>query len=271
MRRSVTTRSYRRSSARRSPSAPSTALSTSCPSRFSTSARTARRLSASSTTRMRWRAISGAGVDDGPGDQARALVAALGGLEAEGQADESLAAPVGEERRPRGVLHARLDRSVVELAGVGAGGELDPDEEAALRLADLDVGVLQDLPEPAQHRVPLGAVHVDQPGHVGSEVVAQEVGGHARGEGIDAAAEEEPLEGGDHLLGRAEPAEPEARPEDLRHGARAHHPAPTVERVERREMLALEAQLPVAVVLEDQGVVLLARADHPPPPPPRHL
>src|SRR5260370_9613459 len=148
MRRSVTTRSYRRSSARRSRSAPSTALSTSCPSRFSTSTRTSRRLSSSSTTRMRWRAISGAGVEDGPGDQARALVAALGGLEAEGQADEALAAPVGEERRPRRVLHARLDRSVVELAGVGAGGELDPEEEPTLRLAAQELGVVQVLPAP---------------------------------------------------------------------------------------------------------------------------
>src|SRR5581483_10960041 len=97
----------------------------------------------SSTTRMRWRGISGARVQDGPGDQARALVAALGRLEREGEADEPLAAPVGEEGRARGVLHAGLRRALVELGGVGAGGQPDPDEETALRPADLDVGVLQ--------------------------------------------------------------------------------------------------------------------------------
>src|SRR6187549_3864894 len=106
---------------------PSPALCTSWPSRLSTSTSTSRRFSSSSTTRMRWRAISGPGVEDGLGDQSGAFVAARGRLEAEGEADEALAAAVGEERGAGGVLHARLHRVVVELRGVGAGRQLDPD------------------------------------------------------------------------------------------------------------------------------------------------
>ena len=72
-------------------------------------------------------------------------------------------------------------------------------------------------------------------------VVAQEVGRHTRGERVHSAAEQEALEHGDHRLRRAEPAEPEPGAEDLRHGARADHPAVRIERVERGQGLALEA------------------------------
>src|SRR5215813_3807948 len=115
---------------RRSPSVPSTALSTSCPSRLRTSTRTSRRLPSSSTTRMRWRAIS-ARSEDGPGDEARALVAALGGLVAIGEADEALPTAVRVERGARGVLYAGLRGARGQALGIGAGGQLDPDEEAA--------------------------------------------------------------------------------------------------------------------------------------------
>ena len=48
--------------------------------------------------------------------------------------------------------------------------------------------------------------------------------------------------------------------------ARAHHPAAAVEGVERGEVLALEAQLAVGVVLEDQRVVLVGQVDQLPAP-----
>ena len=109
--------------------------------------------------------------------------------------------------------------------------------------------------QPAQHGVALRAVHVDEQRDVGLEVIAQEVGGHARREGIDAAAEEEALEGGDHLLRRAEPAEAEAGAEDLGHVPARMTPPAGVERVQRRaSVIALEAQLAVGVVLEDRSV-----------------
>src|SRR5439155_13102430 len=88
-------------------------------------------------------------------------------------------------------------------------------------------------------------------------VAAHVVRGHARHERIDAAAEEKALEGGNHLARGAQPAETDARAEDLRQRARADHAPARVERVERRQRLALEAQLAVGVVLEDEGLVLL--------------
>src|SRR6185436_10422659 len=184
-------------------------------------------------------------VEHGFRHQARAVVALLGRLEAEGEANELLAAAVGEEGAPRGVLHPRGRGQVRQPALVGALGQPDPDEEAALRLADLRSAAVQHLVQPAQHGVALFPVHVDEQRHVRLEVVAQEIRGDARGKGIDAAPEEEALEGRDHLLRRAEPAQAKARPEDFRHGAGADHPAAGIERVQRGQVIALEAQLPV--------------------------
>jgi len=65
-------------------------------------------------------------------------------------------------------------------------------------------------------------------------------------------------------------AEAEARAQDLGHGARAHHPSAPVQRVERGQVLALEAQLAVGVVFQDQRVVLVRQRDQLLTPPARH-
>src|SRR2546422_7191303 len=113
---------------------------------------------------------------------------------AEGEADEALAPAVGEERRPRRVLRPRRHRERFQPRGVGRRREPDPDEEAALGTADLDVDALEHLPEPAEHGVALGAIDADQELHVRFHVVAQVPGRHARHEGAHAAAEVEALE-----------------------------------------------------------------------------
>src|SRR5437773_9633988 len=55
-----------------------------------------------------------------------------------------------EERAAGRVLHARLEGQRLEPGHVGVGRQLDPDEEPALRPADLDVGVLEHFREPAE-------------------------------------------------------------------------------------------------------------------------
>src|SRR5262249_50886790 len=92
-------------------------------------------------------------VEDRLGDQARALVAALGRLVAVRQSDEALAASVGVEGRARRVLHAPGRGDLPEPPGIGPGGQLDPDEEPALGTADLDVGLVEQLPQALEHRV----------------------------------------------------------------------------------------------------------------------
>src|SRR5213596_1193322 len=112
-------------------------------------------------------------VEDRARDEPSALVALLRWLVAEGQTDEALAAAVGEERRPRRVLSPRRDRQLLQSRRVGPGREPDPDEEPARGAADLDVGGLERLPEPPEHRVALGAIDVDQELHMLFHVVAQ--------------------------------------------------------------------------------------------------
>ena len=56
---------------------------------------------------------------------------------------------------------------------------------------------------------------------------------------------------------RVDPADADARREDLGQGAEVDDPARRVERVQRRQRLALEAQLAVGVVLHEQQVALL--------------
>src|SRR5262245_19875567 len=80
------------------------------------------------------------------GENAGALVAALGRLEAVRQADEVVAAAIDEEGRARRDLHARRHGALGQTRGAGSGRQLDPDEEAALGLADLHVGVAEHLP-----------------------------------------------------------------------------------------------------------------------------
>src|SRR6266568_4562663 len=109
---------------------------------------------------------------DGLSEKPGALVVALGRLPAIGEAYEFLAAAIDEERRPRRVLDAVLHRRFADLGRLGPRGQLDPDEEAALGLADLHVGTLEHFPEALEHRVALGAVDVYEPRHVGHEVVA---------------------------------------------------------------------------------------------------
>src|SRR5215813_1445044 len=78
-------------------------------------------------------------VENRLGEDARAVVAPLGRLEAVREADEVLAAAVDEEGRPRRDLHARFHGALRETRRVGPGRQLDPDEESALGLADLHV------------------------------------------------------------------------------------------------------------------------------------
>src|SRR5262245_51020924 len=89
-----------------------------------------------------WR-LALAGGENGLADQPGALVALLGRLVAEGQADVVLAAAVGVEGGAGRVLHARLHGVLRERLGIGPRGQPDPEEEAALRTADDRVGVLQ--------------------------------------------------------------------------------------------------------------------------------
>ena len=101
---------------------------------------------------------------------------------------------------------------------------------------------------------------------MGGHVVAHEGRRHAGHERADATPEEESLEGGNHLARCCEPAEPHAGAQDLRERPGADDPAMAIERVERRQRLALEAQLPVGVVLEDERVVLVGELDQLVPP-----
>src|SRR5262245_8679197 len=117
-------------------------------------------------------------VEDRAGDEPRALVALLGRLQAVGEADELVAAAVGEEGGAPSVLDARLHRELGQPLLVGAGGQADPQEEAALGLADFGTAPVQHLVKTTEHGVPLGAVDVDEQGDVRLEVVAQEIGRH---------------------------------------------------------------------------------------------
>src|SRR5437870_1051029 len=202
-------------------------------------------------------------VEDRARDEPSALVALLRWLVAEGQADEALAAAVGEERGPRRVLSPRRDRQLLQPRRVRPSREPDPDEEPARGATDLDVGGLEHLPEPPEHGVTLGAIDVDQELHVLFHVVAQIPGRHARHERVHAAAEVEALEGREHRARRAEPAEPHARAEDLRERAGPDHAPGAVQRVDRRLRLAFEPELAVRVVFEDEGVVFLGVTSRP--------
>src|SRR5438477_5444097 len=64
-------------------------------------------------------------------DQPRALVALLGRLVAEREADVVLTALVREERRSRRVLHARGNGELRELLEIRALRQRDPEEETA--------------------------------------------------------------------------------------------------------------------------------------------
>src|SRR5206468_5918953 len=72
------------------------------------------------------------------GQDAGPLVALVRLLVAEGQTDVALAALAGKERSAGCVLHARLERQRFEPGHIRRGRQLDPDEESALRPADLD-------------------------------------------------------------------------------------------------------------------------------------
>ena len=96
---------------------------------------------------------------------------------------------------------------------------------------------------------------------MGGHVVAHEVGGHARHERVGAAAEQERLQRRNHLFRGAEPPQPHARAEDLGKRPRADDTPAAIERVERGQRLALEAQLAVGVVFEDQRVELVRERD----------
>src|SRR4029450_14048326 len=69
--------------------------------------------------------------EDRLGQDAGALVALVRLLVAEGQTDVALAARAGEERAPRGVLHARLQRQRLELGDIRGGRQVYPDDETA--------------------------------------------------------------------------------------------------------------------------------------------
>src|SRR5439155_16622437 len=101
-------------------------------------------------------------VEDRLREEAATLVALVRLLVAEREPDVALAAAVGEERAAGRVLHTRRRRQLLELRRVGAGRELDPDEESAGGAADLDVRPGEHLPQRFQHRITLGAVDVDQ-------------------------------------------------------------------------------------------------------------
>src|SRR5438876_5868110 len=98
-------------------------------------------------------------VEDRARDEPSALVALLRRLVAEGQADEALAAAVGEERGPRRVLSPRRHRQLLQSRRVGPRREPDPDEEPARGATDLDVGGLEHRPEPSEHGGAPAAVH----------------------------------------------------------------------------------------------------------------
>src|SRR2546423_11235955 len=182
-------------------------------------------------------------------DQPRALIALLRRLIAEREADVVLAALPRKERGTRRVLDARGHRELGELLEVRAVRKLDPEEEAAFGSGDGVIGAGQRLIEPAQHRVTLGAIDGDQPRDVRDQVVAHEIGRHARHVRVHAAAEEEALERRDHRLRRAEPADAHARAENLGARARAGRASAPVERLERRGRAALQRPLALCVGL----------------------
>ena len=129
------------------------------------------------------------------------------------------------------------------------------------------------LGERVEHRVAAGAVDVGQRVDVVAPVAALEVGLHhqlrerRRAQVGALLAEVDLLE---HRRRRRDPAEPDARREDLRERAQVHHVDAAVERVQRRQLVALVAQQPVRVVLEHEQLALVGDLDQPPPAAQRH-
>ena len=197
------------------------------------------------------------------------------------QAAGALPAAPREEGRPRheGDL-LLLERLLEELGGVEALRERDPEEEAALRLRPAHP--LREVPlERGQHRVPPLAVDLADRLHVAVEepVLRHLVRHHlAEGAGVEVGALLHLHEARDHRLRRHHPGDAQPRGERLAQRREVEHVAGElalplravvqlgVDLDDRRQVLALVAELAVGVVLDDRSPVVVGELDEPPPP-----
>ena len=171
---------------------------------------------------------------------------------------ELRAAPV-EERRATG--HERdvlVERAREQVGRVDVVRQRRPDEQPALRMRPRALRA-EALGERVEHDVAPAAVDLLQRVHVVLPAPAREV---RRDEELRQRrrAQVGRLLADVHLLEhrpRADaPAQPHARREDLRERAEVDDEVAAVERVERRQRLALVAQQAVRVVLEDEQLAL---------------
>ncbi len=196
-------------------------------------------------------------------DPPHALGDLLLGLRREVEPHRARAAGVDEGGRARDEGDVLAQRLGEQVGGVDVVGERRPDEEAALRLRP---GGLR-WEEPRQrleHRVAPRAVDradvidVLSPAALGEEL-ADEVLAQRRCAEVGGLLAEHGLL--HDRRRRAEPAQPDPGGEDLREGAGVEHVVAAVERVQRRQRLALEAQHPVRVVLEHEQLALAGDRD----------
>ena len=159
-----------------------------------------------------------------------------------------------------------------QVGGVDVVRQPRPDEQAALRARPGRLA-REVLGQRLEHDVAPAAVDARELADVGEPVALGEVLAHEqlrqrRGAQVGGAlAEVELVEHGPRRRG---PAQPQAGREDLRERAEVDHELAAVERVQRRQRLALVAQHPVRVVLEHEQLAPAGDLDQPPPALERH-
>ena len=175
-------------------------------------------------------------VEDGAGEEPGALVAALGRLVAEGEADVLARRRRSAKNAGPAVYCSPRPPSPARRAWRGrcrSGSLIQMKKPPSGRLISASVPV-EHLAEAAHHRVALVAVDGDQRADVLLQVVAQEVGGHARHVRVHAAAEEEAWSAG--IISRGAQSQPSRTPAPrIFESVPARMVRPRrVERVERR-------------------------------------
>ena len=192
---------------------------------------------------------------------AQVVLADTGEVEPHGRA----AAAVEERGAAGDERHVLAQRAREQVGGVDVVGQRRPDEQPAARPGPLRLAREVLVERLEQHVAPPPVVLAQDGEHVAPvalrEVLDDEVLGERRRAEVGALlAEVELLEHGARGGG---PAEAEPGREDLRERAEVDHVLAAVERVERRQRLALVAQQAVGIVLEHEDLALLGDLDQP--------
>ena len=172
--------------------------------------------------------------------------------------------PSGKKSRPRTKVTPGVRRALQQRRGIGAVGQVEPDEVAALGLAPARSGPAEPGPKGAEHRVAARPQKTDDPGQVRLVGAARDQlvdGGLRQKRWRDVRRDGALLEACRHLLGQHEPADADTGGDGLREGGGVRDEPPSFELVQARRRLALVADEAVRVVLEQRQVVGLRELD----------